>query len=154
MEETAGAETTNESLDTEIAELVQAVAAARVRHRTLQRVQRMYAKRLPALQSDAARLTAISDSMVHTTAAETASASGAASSAGPSGTPSLSELTTQAAEAVALCSRLTAAADGSAAATSVNGEKQARGKARQSFGGVMSQFERDVKKLGGGKRPS
>ena len=116
----------------------------------------MYSKRLPALESDAKRLSAISQSMVQATVPEggvPSSAPAGASSGASSGAPSLAELTTQAAEAVALCERLSAAA-GSAGGHS--GESKpagaGRGKARQSFGGVMSQFERDVKTLGGGKR--
>ena len=131
--------------------MTEAVAAARVRHRTLQRVQRMYSKRMPALRSDAERLSAISQSMVHaSTAQDGASAAAAtASPSAPSGAPSLAELTTQAAEAVALCDRLAEAAGSTSGADS---KPASRGKARQSFGGVMSQFERDVKKLGGGQR--
>ena len=134
-------------LDAEIAQLAEAVAAARVRHRTLQRVQRMYTKRMPALQSDAERLSAISQSMVQASTQE--GSSSAAAPSAPSGAPSLAELTSQAAEAVVLCGRL---AEAAGTAGGADGKPASRGKARQSFGGVMSQFERDVKKLGGGQR--
>jgi hypothetical protein len=142
---------TETALDQELAQLLDSVAQARVKHRTLHRVQRMYEKRLPALHSDAARLAAISKSMVQATSSTTGASTGTGT---PSTSPSLSELTTQAAEAVVLCSRLSAAAaDGTSdqSATSKSTSLQG-GRSRQSFGGVMSQFERDVKEMGGGRR--
>lgn len=136
------------ALAAELEELKASVAKARSKHRALLSIKRLYEKRLPAARSSAQ---ALKDAMGTLATPETSTGGGGeeASRPGPSTQATVADLVSEAAEVAAMCGRLSAAAGDQSGGNSGSSK---RGRSRQSFGGVLSQYERDVKTMGGGVR--